>query len=117
VGSVNGKPVRVPSWRSDRRTAAERGYGSRWRKAREAFLRDYPLCQYCQEDGKVEPATVVNHIKPHKGDQGLFWDQANWQAVCKPHHDSTIAKEEARGSRVGGDESGQPLDRGSHWYR
>lgn len=101
----------------DKRSAAERGYGSQWRRARDAFLKQHPLCQYCQEDGRVEPATVVNHITPHKGDQTLFWDQANWQAVCKLHHDSTIAREEGRGVRIGGDQSGQPLDPGSHWYR
>lgn len=34
-------------------------------------------------------ATVVDHIKRHGGDQVLFWDKANWQPLCKPHHDST----------------------------
>lgn len=106
-----------PSWRGDKRSAHERGYGYKWQKARAAFLKQHPLCQYCKEDGRVTLATVVNHITPHKGDQNLFWDQSNWQSVCAPHHDSTIAREESRGVKIGGDESGQPLDPNSHWYR
>lgn len=109
--------TRIPSWRSDRRSAAARGYGSKWRKARDIYLQSNPLCVYCQADGIITAANVVDHKIPHKGDQVLFWDQDNWQAMCREHHDSTKAKEEYRGARIGGDESGQPLDRSSHWYK
>lgn len=109
--------TRIPSWRTDRRTAAERGYGSKWRKARLIFLQQHPLCDYCAKDGRTEPATVVNHIVPHKGDQVLFWDVSNWQATCRVHHDSTIAREENRKVKIGGDADGQPLDASSHWYK
>lgn len=27
-------------------------------------------------------ATLVDHVIPHKGDQSLFWDKANWQSAC-----------------------------------
>ncbi|MFT0532257.1 HNH endonuclease signature motif containing protein [Castellaniella hirudinis] len=109
--------LRTPSWRTDKRSAHERGYTAAWRKARDRYLQDHPLCIYCQEDGRVEAATVVNHVIPHQGDQKLFWDESNWAAVCKPHHDSTIAREEARGVRIGGDETGQPLDPKHHWNK
>ncbi|WP_223866012.1 HNH endonuclease [Salipiger aestuarii] len=33
------------------------------------------------------PATVVDHIQPHKGDKALFWDRNNWQPICKHCHD------------------------------
>lgn len=26
--------------------------------------------------------------------QSLFWDQNNWQALCKPHHDAKTARED-----------------------
>ncbi|MEZ0212451.1 MAG: hypothetical protein ACAH27_05805 [Xanthobacteraceae bacterium] len=35
----------------------------------------------------VEPATVVDHITPHKGDEDLFFRRANLQPLCKRHHD------------------------------
>lgn len=83
-----------PSWRDDKRTAAQRGYGSRWRKARETYLRRNPLCAYCQKEGRIEAATVVDHKIPHKGDQKLFWNRDNWQPLCKPCHDSVKRREE-----------------------
>ncbi|WP_309387495.1 HNH endonuclease signature motif containing protein [Cerasicoccus frondis] len=60
--------------------------GGRWRKERKRFLEQHPVCVMCPEHSR-QPATVVDHIKPHKGDEGLFWDQDNWQPLCKPCHD------------------------------
>lgn len=69
------------------RSAAGRGYGGQWRKARQQFLQRHPLCVECQKEGRYVKATVVDHIVPHRGDQGLFWDRSNWQPLCKHHHD------------------------------
>ncbi|MDO4568717.1 MAG: HNH endonuclease signature motif containing protein [Clostridia bacterium] len=66
---------------------AARGYDSRWRKARARFLKAHPLCAECQRQGKLAPATVVDHILPHRGDERLFWDKSNWQPLCKRCHD------------------------------
>ena len=41
----------------------------------------------CASYGKITPATIVDHIVPHRGDMLLFWDQENWQALCKECHD------------------------------
>jgi 5-methylcytosine-specific restriction endonuclease McrA len=30
----------------------------------------------------------VDHIIPHRGDDRLFWDRSNWQALCAHHHNS-----------------------------
>ena len=86
-------------------------YGSRWRRARAAYLAEHPLCALCEAQGRVVAATVVDHIVPHKGDAALFWDVANWQPLCKRHHDSTKQKaERATQSGAGCDASGRPLD-------
>ena len=70
------------------RSAARRGYGSAWQKASRQFLRDVqPLCQECMKQGRYTKATVVDHIIPHRGDEKLFWDQENWQGLCKRCHD------------------------------
>lgn len=100
-----------------RGSASSRGYGTAWQKARRTFLAENPLCCRCQEEGRVEPATVVDHIERHKGDQALFWDRTNWQALCKPHHDRDKQREERRGYRVGNDVSGRPLDPSHPWNR
>lgn len=94
----------------ERGGATARGYNYRWEKARKRFLTQHPLCCMCLGQGRVEPATVVDHKVPHRGDQALFWSPANWQSLCKPHHDAAKQAEEHRGfsSEVGLD--GWPLD-------
>lgn len=79
-----------------RLSAAERGYDSRWQKARLGYLKHHPLCAECEREGKTVPATVVDHIVPHKGNKQLFWDKKNWQPLCKPCHDRKTAKEDGR---------------------
>jgi 5-methylcytosine-specific restriction protein A len=84
------------SWRTGKGSSAERGYGYKWQKARAAYLSAHPLCVMCKAIQRVTAATVVDHIKPHEGNQDLFWDEANWQALCKPHHDTDKAEQEGR---------------------
>jgi 5-methylcytosine-specific restriction protein A len=76
-----------------RPSAARRGYGPRWRRARAAFLAEHPLCAACQALGRVVPATVVDHVVPHGGDLRLFWDEGNWAPACKRCHDAKTARE------------------------
>lgn len=77
-----------------RGTAAQRGYGGRWRKAREGYLRAHPLCAKCGDEGRLVAATVVDHIVPHRGDYQRFWDSSNWQPLCKRCHDRKTASED-----------------------
>ena len=74
--------------------SAERGYGWRWRKAREGFLRHHPLCKMCQAVGVVRAATDVDHIVPHRGDKTIFWDSSNWQPLCHGCHSSKTARKD-----------------------
>ena len=76
------------------RPAAKRGYNRRWQKARKSYLEAHPLCVQCAKQGKYVRATVVDHIIPHRGDQKLFWDQNNWQALCKSCHDKKTLTED-----------------------
>jgi 5-methylcytosine-specific restriction enzyme A len=88
------KPQEHKRYDDKRENAAKRGYDHRWRKARLAFLRKYPLCKHCLQEGKLTPATVVDHIVPHKGNTELFWDEENWQSLCDSHHSRKTAKED-----------------------
>ena len=87
-----------PSWRTSKGSSSDRGYGYAWQKARLDFLQSNPLCVMClaMKPSRVKEAQVVDHIIPHKGDQGLFWDRGNWQALCKMHHDTDKAEIEGR---------------------
>ena len=85
----------MENWRTDQ-TTTQRGYGARWQRARTHFLNEHPLCCYCEREKRISAATVVDHIKPHKGDEVLFWDSDNWQALCQRCHNTTKAQEEGR---------------------
>jgi 5-methylcytosine-specific restriction protein A len=80
-------------------TAAANGYGYRWQQARIAFLQDHPLCAQCQQCGRATPATVVDHIAPHRGDMLLFWDRNNWQPLCASCHGVKSHGEMAGGAK------------------
>lgn len=84
------------TWRTDKQSSSKRGYGYAWQKARAGYLVSHPLCVYCEREGRVTAATVVDHRIPHRGDQALFWDKANWQALCATHHSRDKQREEAR---------------------
>jgi 5-methylcytosine-specific restriction protein A len=84
----------------DRRgSAASRGYGWKWRNengtgAADAYLQANPLCAECQWHGQVVGAVLVDHKRPHKGNQTLFWDTDNWQSLCKRCHDCKTYREQ-----------------------
>lgn len=76
----------------------------------DGYLRKHPLCG-C-DDCKLRvvplPATVVDHIKPHRlaeaiesGDEArieaarrLFWDSDNWMPMAKTCHDRKTVRED-----------------------
>ena len=100
-----------------RESAAKRGYGSRWQKARATYLLSHPLCLEHERRGFVVVATVVDHIEPHRGDQTLFWNTDNWQSLCKQCHDSHKQRLEKSGTVVGCDIDGMPIDKRHHWLQ
>lgn len=79
--------VHISKHKHDVKTTKEKGYNSRWRKERNRYLKKHPLCVRCLAEQKLIKATVVDHKIPHRGDQVLFWDENNWQALCKACHD------------------------------
>jgi 5-methylcytosine-specific restriction protein A len=91
-----------------RPSARERGYTRTWEKARKQFLLSHPCCAMCGREGRVTAASVVDHIKPHRGDKMLFWDSTNWQALCSPCHNRHKQREE-RGSVQAVGEDGWPI--------
>ena len=75
-------------------------YGATWGKMRKRFLAEHPLCVFCQRAGIITPAEIVDHKVPHRGDEQLFWDVNNLQALCKRCHDSTKQKMEKSGQVI-----------------
>jgi 5-methylcytosine-specific restriction protein A len=71
----------------------------------------------CTEQGHITIATVVDHVTEHKGNEELFFDPANLQSLCKPHHDGAKQRQEHRGYVIGIDASGRPIDASHAWNR
>lgn len=61
---------------------------SRWKKLSRDFLSKYPFCAVCGC-----PATVADHIQPHRGNEIIFWDENNLQPLCWKHHSAKTLKE------------------------
>src|SRR4051812_36990409 len=85
LSSSKAKPMAA----SDHRNAWDRWYSTkRWQKLRTRQLQDHPLCRMCAARGLVEPARVVDHVEPHKGNWTSFVT-GRLQSLCKTCHDSS----------------------------
>lgn len=79
-----------------------RGYGYEWTKLRLHILRrDRYLCQICERQGRVTPATEVDHIVPKAQDGTDDWE--NLQSACTPCHKAKTKAENSNKPRIGVD--------------
>jgi 5-methylcytosine-specific restriction endonuclease McrA len=98
-------------------TMASRDWYSlqRWRRRARHQLASEPLCKLCLDAGRVVPASVADHVEPHRG----IWNEfrtGKLQSLCRDCHAakwSTDMKNlPAKPSRVRDvDADGWPLDR------
>lgn len=72
----------------DRTRSPSRTYGRRWQTLRRMYLAANPIC----ECGCMRPATVVDHRRPHNGDDALMYAWDNLQAMTKECHDRKTAE-------------------------
>lgn len=56
-------------------------HSAQWKKTRKDFLETHPYCVCCGS-----PATVVDHIKAHKGNDKDFNNILNLQSMCASCH-------------------------------
>ena len=77
-----------------RPSASRRGYDRRWRRFRESFLAQRPLCEDCGIEGRVTEAAEVHHIKKLADAPELKFDPQNCMALCKTCHNTRTARGE-----------------------
>jgi len=75
--------------RYQRDPESKKRYGSRWNHIRQSFLAAHPLCEMCQEHGRLTPATEVHHKKPLT--EGGTHNYSNLSALCKSCHSQITA--------------------------
>ena len=86
-------PARAPFAAASR---ASDLYGThRWKLMRKEQLSADPTCRQCGA-----PATVADHVVPHRGDETLFWAKDNLQSLCRDCSNTKTAHE-VRGRREG----------------
>lgn len=71
---------------------------ARWQRLRwSTLVRDDFTCQMCGRVGAA-PELVADHRKPHRGDEGLFWNADNlWTLCANPCHNRHKQSEEKGG--------------------
>ncbi len=95
-------PAHKPKPAARRESAAWHGWYSLsiWTNdLRPAQLLREPFCRVCAVQGLRTYATVVDHVRPFRGDWALFIDPSNHQSLCKRHHDQKTAREQAEERR------------------
>ena len=89
---------------------------ARWQRIRAHQLRTHPLCKFCLERGIMTPATIADHVEPHRGDVNKFW-LGKLQSLCHTCHNSRKREIEGRGYYVDIGSDGMPLDPNHPCYR
>lgn len=81
-----------------KRPESDKFYGTAvWRKCRDAYIAEHPLCCNCEDHGLVVPADLVDHIIPYKEDPDLGTDHDNLRSLCIPCHNRIGAKAKGGG--------------------
>lgn len=85
-------------------------YGTKaWKIRRSRQLKAEPLCRTCAAAGRSRPATVADHVIPHRGDRRRFFF-GELQSLCADCHNIAKQREETEGfTREIGDD-GWPTD-------
>lgn len=68
----------------DRDPAVRRRYGRAWKRIRDRYIQEHPLCELCQQEGRLTPAEEVHHKKPLA--EGGTHARDNLIALCKSCH-------------------------------
>lgn len=68
----------------DRDPAVRHRYGRAWKRIRDRYIQEHPLCELCQRDGRLTPAEEVHHKVPLS--EGGTHARDNLVALCKSCH-------------------------------
>ena len=66
----------------------------RWQMLRASYLREHPVCELCDKEGRTSLAVDVHHRVPIESARtypdmcALAYDRDNLQALCKPCHEA-----------------------------
>jgi 5-methylcytosine-specific restriction protein A len=88
------KSGRCPAHRQTQGGWSRQLYSSAWDRYSAQYRREHPLCISCEARGITTPSQVVDHVLPPNGDERLFWDSDNHQALCRRCHGAKTATQD-----------------------
>ena len=68
----------------DRDPAVRKRYGRAWKRIRDSYVEQHPLCEQCEANGLLVPTAEVHHKKPLS--EGGTHSRENLIALCKSCH-------------------------------
>jgi 5-methylcytosine-specific restriction protein A len=74
--------------------ATRKRYSHEWRRIRNWYISQHPLCERCDAAGRITPAQEVHHIRPLS--QGGTHDESNLMALCSSCHSGITLAENNR---------------------
>ena len=80
--------------RNQRDPAMKKRYNRTWKRIRDRYINEHPLCERCQKEGKLTPAEEVHHVVPLS--RGGTHTADNLMALCTSCHSTITAKEGGR---------------------
>lgn len=85
------KKQKPPRKETDMRKLRQKAYNNtEWRKLRNTFIKEHPLCEECLRHGKVTAAHDVHHKKSPfingEINYSLLLDENNLESICQDCH-------------------------------
>ena len=59
-------------------------YGRAWKRIRDSYAAEHPLCEQCLKEGRVVPVDEVHHILPVS--RGGTHTRSNLMSLCRSCH-------------------------------
>ena len=91
INKLEKKPRNTERKDTDMRELRRKAYNNTaWRKMRDTYMKEHPICEKCLEKGKITPAVDIHHKRsPFQGGEvnyALLLDYDNLMALCKDCH-------------------------------
>ena len=78
------KAVRQKYNKYERSPDVNKKYGRAWKRIRDRYAKEHPLCERCLAEGRITLMEEVHHIRPVSC--GGTHDRANLMSLCRSCH-------------------------------